>query len=47
MMLLGDASRAFEVLPLVQDVHLLRNIMYSGLWIKYNRGMQKDEKVKE
>ena len=47
MMLLGDASRAFEMLPLVQDVHLLRNIMYSGLWIKYNRGMQKDEKVKE
>lgn len=47
MMVLGDASRAFEVLPLVQDIHLLRNIIYSGLWIKYNRGMQKDKKVKK
>lgn len=45
-MVLGEASRAFEILPLVQDVHLLRNILYSGLWIKYNRGMQKNEKVK-
>jgi len=46
MMILGDASRAFETLPLVQDVHLLRNILYSGLWIKYNRGTQKEKKVK-
>lgn len=45
-MVLGDASRAFEILPLVQDIHLLRNILYSGLWIKYNRGTQKEKKVK-
>lgn len=44
-MVLGNASRAFEILPLVQDVHLLRNILYSGLWIKYNRKMQKEKKV--
>ena len=47
MMVLGEASRAFEALPLVQDIHLLRNILYSGLWIKYNRDMQKDKKVKQ
>lgn len=46
MMALGDASDAFEGLPLVQDVHLLRNILYSGLWIKFNREIQKNEKVK-
>ena len=46
MMVLGESSQAFECLPLVQDVQLLRNILYSGLWIKYNRGMQKREKVK-
>lgn len=46
-MVLGEASSAFECLPLVQDVHLLRNILYSGLWIKYNRGMQKNERTKE
>lgn len=44
-MVLGEASRGFEHLPLVQDIHLLRNILYSGLWIKFNRGMQKDRKV--
>lgn len=41
MMVLGDVSLAFELLPLVQDAHLLRNILYSGLWLKYNQGMQK------
>lgn len=44
-MVLGEASTGFERLPLVQDIHLLRNILYSGLWIKYNQGMQKDKKV--
>ena len=45
-MVLGKASRAFEILPLVQDIYLLRNILYSGLWIKYNQGMQNKKKVK-
>ncbi len=45
-MVLGDAARGFEHLPLVKDIHLLRNILYSGLWIKYNQGMQKSKKVK-
>lgn len=42
-MLLGDASRAFEILPLVQDSHLMKNILYSGVWLKYNRGVQARE----
>jgi hypothetical protein len=42
---LGEASRAFETLPLVQDVHLLRNILYSGIWIKYNQGTREKKKV--
>lgn len=40
-MVLGEASEAFEFLPLVQDIHLLKNILYSGIWIKYNRGTRK------
>ena len=43
-MVLSAASQGFERLPLVQDIHLLRNILYSGLWIKYNQGMQKKVK---
>lgn len=31
----ADAAQAFERLPIVKDVDILRNIMYSGIWIKY------------
>lgn len=41
MQVLGEASAAFEFLPLVQDAHILKNILYSGIWIKYNRGVRK------
>ncbi len=41
MQLLGSASEAFERLPLVSDVHLLRNIFYSGIWLRYNREREK------
>lgn len=40
-LLLGEASQAFEFLPLIQDAHLLKNILYSGIWIKYNRMKRK------
>jgi hypothetical protein len=34
-MTIGDATQEFEKLPLVQDAHLLRNILYGGVWQKY------------
>lgn len=34
-MQLGDASSAFEKLPLIQDEGLLRNVLYAGLWQGY------------
>ena len=46
-LLLGDASQAFEFLPLVQDVHLLRNILYSGIWMRYDYAMRKKRKKKD
>lgn len=46
MTVLGDASQAFEALPLVQDLHLLRNILYTGLWIQFNQKAKRKEKVK-
>lgn len=30
----AEAARNFERLPIVQDLELLRNILYSGLWIR-------------
>ena len=47
-LLLGDASAAFEKLPLVQDEEILRNILYSGVWQGYNEYLhRKDKKKKE
>ena len=38
---LGEAAEAFEQLPLIQDAHLMRNILYSGVWQRYNETTQK------
>lgn len=42
-LLLGDASAAFERLPLLQDEAILRNILYSGVWQGYNEYLHKKE----
>lgn len=34
-MLIGDCTIAFEKLPLVEDVPIMRSILYSGVWAKY------------
>jgi hypothetical protein len=34
--ILGNVSKTFEKLPIIQDEHLLKNILYSGIWLKYN-----------
>lgn len=38
---LGQASAAFEALPLVQDEDILKNILYSGVWQSYNEMIEK------
>lgn len=35
VMEMGNAVEQFEHLPIVQDAHLLRNILYGGVWQKY------------
>jgi len=34
-MLMGECTSEFEKLPLKRDLHILRNILYSGVWTKY------------
>ena len=41
---LGNCMEIFEKLPLVQDAHLLRSILYSGVWMQYNMRTAKKEK---
>lgn len=38
---LGQASAAFEALPLVQDADMVKNILYSGIWQSYNEMIEK------
>jgi hypothetical protein len=42
--IIGGAARQFEELPLVQDLHLLRNILYGGVWQQYYAGKSRKEK---
>jgi len=41
LMLIGECSREFEKLPLLQDIELLRNILYCGVWGKYHLAIGK------
>lgn len=46
-MAVADATRAFELLPVVRDIDILRNILYSGVWTKYVMIRKKRESKKE
>ena len=35
-MMMGEATSFFEALPLEKDLDLLRNVLYSGVWQKYD-----------
>ena len=41
MQTLGAASAAFESMPMLRDEHILRNVLYSGVWQTYNESMEK------
>ncbi|MDD3882296.1 MAG: DUF5685 family protein [Eubacteriales bacterium] len=34
-LLIAEGTEAFETLPCIQDVDILRNILYSGVWARY------------
>ena len=34
---IAECSRAFEMLPLIDNVKILRNILYSGVWHRYEK----------
>ncbi|MDD3214137.1 MAG: DUF5685 family protein, partial [Eubacteriales bacterium] len=50
-LLIAECTQAFELLPLVQDVDILRNILYSGVWMRYQqkqaKSARKQGKLKE
>ena len=46
-MMMGECTREFEKLPLEWDVELLRNILYAGVWKKFeNNTLNHDDRGK-
>lgn len=43
-MMMAECSRAFEKLPIIENVEILRNILYSGVWCRYELVQRKREK---
>ena len=44
--MIGECAEEFETLPLLQDVDILRNVLYSGCWMRYHMKRAKEEKKK-
>jgi hypothetical protein len=47
VMMMAQCSREFEKLPCLNDAEILRNILYEGIWIKFNKISEERAKRKE
>ena len=41
--IMAQCAKNFEMLPIIQDVQILRNILYSGVWTRFQAARQKKE----
>ena len=46
-MMMAECSRVFERLPIVENTEILRNILYSGVWCRYEQIRRNREKQRE
>lgn len=46
-MMISECVREFEELPIIEDVDILRNILYSGVWAKFQSIRNKRKQVEE
>ena len=46
MMMISECCKEFEKLPILDNVEILRNILYSGVWCRYEAVHEK-RKAKE
>lgn len=44
-MTLSDAAAAFETLPIVENIDILRNILYCGIWCKFEEVYRKRTEI--
>ncbi|MDO4276701.1 MAG: DUF5685 family protein [Eubacteriales bacterium] len=47
IMMLAEACREFEKLPIIKYADILRNILYSGVWVRFETVSQKRREVQE
>lgn len=47
LMMMAECSKAFERLPIVENTEILRNILYAGVWSRYDQVKQKRKEQKE
>ncbi len=47
LLMIGECTDAFERLPIVENAEILRNILYSGVWVRYADAKMKHNKEKE
>ena len=46
-MMMSECAREFEKLPILQNAEILRNILYSGVWVKHAAIWQKRIRTRE
>lgn len=47
IMMLAEACREFEKLPIIKYAEILRNILYSGVWVRFETVSKKRREVRE
>ena len=47
LMMMAEATAAFEKLPCLLDAEILRNILYRGVWAKYEKVQKERQENKE
>ena len=45
--MMARAAMAFERLPLLEDAEIMRNILYSGIWIRFEQATERRKAKKE
>lgn len=46
-MMVAEASRSFESLPVLEDAGILRNILYAGVWTRYGQVRRRRKEIKK
>lgn len=45
--MMARAARAFERLPLIEDAEIMRNVLYSGIWLRFENASERRKAKKE